>query len=467
MNNIITQKLKTLPRTPGVYLYRDSTGKVIYVGKAVNLKNRVSSYFNQQEKDLKTEELVKNIAKLDIIEVGSEFEALILESDLVKRYKPKYNIRLRDDKGYAYLKITKEDYPRLSLVRQITETGSEYIGPFIDAMAVRNILKIARKIFPYCSCGKQKDEVCLYYHLGLCPGHSEKQISREDYAKNIRGLKKLFSGKTKSLKGEFIKGMKAAVKGEDFETAAHFRDKIKYLERIEKSHFISERDLAADAALVQLQQALRLSEIPQRIECYDISNIMGTAAVGSMVVFVNGIAAPKDYRRFQIRTVKGANDFAMLSEVLRRRFSANNAKWPKPDLIILDGGKGQLSTVLKNVNIPERIKVVGLAKKREEIVTIGADSRFEIRNLKEGSEGFFLIQRIRDEAHRFAITYHRKVKSRELYETSLDVIPGVGPKTKKKLLREFGSIGKIREASMEDLTRVIGSKLASIIKERI
>ena len=538
MNNKFIQKVKALPSCPGVYLFRNKDGRVIYVGKAVNLKNRVSSYFNNQEKDPKTAELVKNIVKLDTIETGSEFEALILESDLVKRYNPKYNVRLKDDKGYVYLKITKEDYPRISVVHGVADEKAEYMGPYIDSNAVRNILKIARKIFPYCSCGKNGDDVCLYFHLNLCPGHSAKYISRADYAKNIRGIKKLFAGQTEKLKKEFQKGMKTAAKSENFEQAANFRDQLKNLERIERSHFISDRDLAADIALVQLQKSLGLDKIPARIECYDISNIMGTAAVGSMVVFKNGIASPKDYRRFQIRTVRGANDFAMLAEVIARRFRYNGSRYhPErvqrvegsserqrfnsklnnsdlnrnskleiqnyPDLVILDGGKGQLSTVIKNVQIPKSIKVVALAKKQETIysacpsevkrrgvISTGMEKsrsldvarddnsniknsdfisnfKFQISNLPSGSEAYFLVQRVRDEAHRFAITYHRKVKSREMCETSLDAIPGVGPKTKKKLLREFGSIQKIKEADEESLSKITSAKLAKIIKESL
>jgi excinuclease ABC subunit C len=500
MNKYLVQKIRMLPKGPGIYLFRDEVGKVIYVGKAVNLKNRVSSYFNKTEKDPKTTELVRHIAKLDTIGTGSEFEALILESDLVKRYKPKYNIRLRDDKGYVYLKITKENYPRISIVRQITESGAEYLGPYIDSNAVKNILKLVRKIFPYCSCNRTKDDVCLYFHLGLCPGHSPKYISKTDYAKNIRGIKKLFTGKTGTLKKEFQRGMKEAARSEKYETAASFRDKLRYLERIERSHFISERDLAADVALVQLKKELSLPKLPARIECYDISNIMGTAAVGSMAVFKDGISSPKDYRRFQIRTVKGSNDFAMLAEVLSRRFRnsklnnsglSRNSKLESrnyPDLVILDGGKGQLSTVLKNVNIPDGVTIVALAKRFEQIITVAnfkpkapnpkqiknskihnlnRNSKFEIQNLEKDSEAFFLVQRIRDEAHRFAVTYHRKVKKREMYETSLDAIPGVGPKTKKKLLREFGSIQKIKEASPEELASVVGDALAKKIREML
>jgi excinuclease ABC subunit C len=472
MNTKIEQKLKELPRVPGVYLYRNLNGKVIYVGKAVNLKNRVSSYFQNKDLDPKTTELVKHIANIEWIEVGSEFEALILEADLIKRYKPKYNIRFRDDKNYVYLKITKEDYPRITIVHQITEHNAEYLGPFTDSSAIRTILKLSRRIFPFCTCSLPADEICLYYHIGLCPGHGPKYISSKDYQKNINGLKKLFMGKVKPLRKEFTIKMKAAAVEHKYEEAAKFRDNIKYLSRIERSHIISERDLAADAGLAQVAKNLELTELPQKIECFDISNVMGTAATGSMVVFRGGIASPKDYRRFQIKTVKGANDFAMMAEVLRRRFSLGETKKKDkafsdlPDLVILDGGKGQLSTVVNNVQIPEGVKVVSLAKRFDHLFQIKKGGFNEVI-LREDSEGKYLIQRVRDEAHRFAVSYHHKIKGKALFETSLDSIPGVGPKTKKKLLREFGSMKKIKEASSKELASMVGPKVAQKIKENL
>lgn len=511
MNKIIAQKaksstksrrdfiavVKSLPKTPGIYIYRNKIGRVIYVGKAVNLKNRVSSYFQNKDlptsqelrrrSDSKTAELVKNIAKIDYLECGSEFEALVLEAEFIKRYKPKYNIDFKDDKNYAYLKITKEKYPRMTVVHQINDHNAEYLGPFIDTRAVRNILKIARRIFPYCTCGLSADEVCLYYHIGLCQGHGEKYVSEKDYKKNIKGLKKLFAGKTEELRKSFNKEMKMASQSQDFELAANLRDKLKYLGRIEKSHFISERDLSTDRALFELSKALEMKKIPQKIESFDVSNILGTAATGSMVVFRNGIASPHDYRRFQIKTIKGANDVAMMAEIVSRRFRLSEIKrkdlafFDLPDLIILDGGKGQLSAVIKKGSIPKSVKVVALAKKREEIYTIKhqipnnklqINSKLEIPNSKftrillpKDSESLFLLQRIRDEAHRFAVSYHRKVRSREVFKSSLDGIIGVGPKTRKKLLTKFGSIKRIKEATIVDLSRLIGEKLARKIKE--
>lgn len=584
-NNLkIKNCIQNLSKKPGVYIFRNNSGKVIYVGKAANLKNRVSSYFHptslnlpcrqaglRRTTDPKTYELVKNIAKIDTVETGSEFEALVLEAELIKRYKPKYNIDWKDDKNYAYIKFSGEKYPRVSVVHQITDsptssrlrgTGyAKYIGPFVDVKAMRTILKLARRVFPYCTCGLGPNEVCLYFYLGLCKGHEARDISEKEYAKNLRGLVSLFSGKTEKLRKELAREMKKASREQKFEKAAELRDKLHYLKRIEHTHLFSDRDLASDLGLSELAKYLGLSKPPQKIESFDISNILGTAATGSMVVFRNGIASPKDYRRFQIKTVKGANDVAMMAEVLARRFSKvviasearqsdnlssrperrdplsdfstsglgrNDKKGDKtftdlPDLVILDGGKGQLSAVLKKLSTFDTVstrpglelggvKIVALAKKREEIYTINKKqltidkkrsviptesassgeaeeslprrqaglserdlstrrlarddkSGFQKIILPKDCEAMFLVQRIRDEAHRFAVSYHRKLKSKEVFETSLDGIIGVGPKTKKKLIAKYGSVAKIKEVTIDDLSELIGRKLATKIKE--
>lgn len=477
MNTKVAQKLKELPKTPGVYIYRNKAAKVIYVGKAINLKNRVISYFQNKDLDAKTTELVKNIENLEWLNVESEFEALMLEAELIKRYRPKYNIDWKDDKNYAYIKFSGEKYPRVSVVHQITDHEARYIGPFIDTKAMKTILKLARKIFPYCTCNLPQDEICLYYHLGLCPGHGPKYISEADYKKNIEGLAALFSGKTKKLSEEFKRGMKKASVDQQFELAAKYRDRLHFLKRIEHTHLFTDRDISVDKGITDLTQQLQLSKLPKKIECFDISNVLGTSAVGSMVVFRSGIASPKDYRRFQIKTVKGADDFRMMAEVLGRRFSLTNIKAKDaafsdmPDLVILDGGKGQLSTVLKSVQIPEGVTVVSLAKRFEEIfraeITKKGEFVFQRTILPKDSEALFLVQRVRDEAHRFAVSYHRKVRDKAAFETSLDAVVGVGPKTKKKLLSEFGSIKRIREASVEELSKVVGEKIATKIKENL
>jgi len=470
---VVQEKLKNLPKDPGVYIYRNEKGRIIYVGKAINLKNRVSSYF-VGEHDIKTEELVRNIADLEWIIAGSEIEALILEAELIKRYSPKFNISLKDDKNYCFIKITKEDYPRISVVRQIVDSKDEYLGPFIDAGAVRNSLKYLRKIFPYCTCGLAPESVCLYYHLGLCKGHGDKYITPKDYQANIRGLVNFLDGKKELILKDLKKEMKISSKAHEYERAAEFRDRLQALERIRFEHVIEEtRELRLDKALVDLEKALELPRIPERIECYDISNIFGRAAVGSMVVFEKGIPKKNDYRRFEIKTVKRIDDYAMHQEVAKRRFSrlfvqgSKDTSFAKvPDLVIIDGGKGQLSSVLsvvKPLNLP--IKFVGLAKRYEELVTMDARGNFNTAELKPNTEAYFLVQRIRDEAHRFAVTYHRNLRLKELTSSTLDNVPGIGPKTKKKLITKFGSIDEIKKASMEELTAVAGGKIACAIKE--
>jgi excinuclease ABC subunit C len=476
MEEKLVNKIKELPKTAGVYLYRDEKNRVIYVGKAVNLKNRVSSYFQSKNHDSKTIELVKNIRNLEWIEVEGEFEALVLEAELIKRYKPKYNIIWKDDKNYSYIKFTGEEYPRVSVVRQITDHNAEYIGPFIDASALRSILKLARHLYPYCTCSLPSDSVCLYYYIGLCPGHGAEYVSRNEYAKNLRGLKALFAGKTKKLELDFKKQMSMAAKEQNFELAANFRDKLSYLKRIRTINLFTDKEPSADTGLRILGESLGMSGTPTRIECYDISNILGTAAVGSMVVFKNGVATPKEYRRFKIKTVQGANDFASMAEVLKRRFSKYQGSKDSsfsalPDLVIVDGGKGQLSSVMALDNIPKSVMVISLAKKLEEIfipikaISPGDKSDYKIINLPKDSEGMFLVQRIRDEAHRFAITYHRGLKQKELFENGLDAIPGVGPLKKKQLIKAFGSIGNIREAKLENISDIVGVSLAKRIKE--
>lgn len=472
MNTKLVQKMKGLPKTSGVYIFRDQKRKIIYVGKAAILKNRVSSYFKKRDYDSKTEELVKHIESLEWIETESEFEALILEADLIKRYKPKYNIRFRDDKNYSYLKISGDDYPKISIVHRITDHEAKYLGPFIESLALRTILKLSRHIYPYCTCGIPSEKVCLYYHLKLCLGHGEKYVSKKDYAKNISGIENLFQGNTLKIEKELASMMKLASKEQKFELAAELRDKIRYLNRIKCSHLFSDRELSGDAGLSQLAKELELSELPKKIECFDISNIMGTAATGSMAVFKNGIASPRNYRRFQIKTVRGMNDYAMLTEILKRRFSFSRIKKRDssfaelPNLVILDGGKGQLSTVLRDVEIPKQVIIVSLAKRKETIFSV-KKNQFVKHELPKESEAMYLIQRIRDEAHRFAITYHRKVKSKELFETSLDSIPGIGLKTKKILISHFGSVNKIKEVTSQELIKLVGKNIAERIKERL
>lgn len=477
-NQKVSEKLKNLPTTPGVYIYRNDKHKIIYVGKAVNLKNRVYSYFRNKDHDIKTEKLVENICDLEWITTDSEIEALILEAELIKRYKPKYNIDWKDDKNYCYIKITNEEYPRIFVIRQIVDYKAKYIGPFIDATAVRLALKTLRKVFPYCTCNLSSDKVCLYYHLKLCPGHGPKYISPVDYRKNIDGLVAYITGDKEKVKKQLQNRMKDHVKKQEYERAGEIRDRIMALGKIKFQNIFEESDeLRADKALDGLRQALGLLAVPERIECYDISNISGKMAVGSMVVFKNGIPAKDDYRRFEIKTVRGIDDFAMHREVQKRRFAALEKGKDKsfseiPDLIIIDGGKGQLSSAMEIIRpLKIQTRVVGLAKRLEEIYQVVSNKidefEFEKIILPENSEALYLIQRIRDEAHRFAITYHRNLRSKGVKYSELDKIEGIGPATKKKLISSFGSVQKIKEAELFELERVVYKNLAKKIKEEL
>lgn len=473
----LKKTIQKLPTTSGVYIYRNDKGKIIYIGKAINLRARVRSYFQDSPQEPKTQELVRNIAKIEHMKTGSEIEALILEAELIKRYKPRYNVMWKDDKNYIYIKITADDYPQVSLVRQIVDDKAKYIGPFVSAGAVRGLLRYIRRIFMFRHCENMPQKVCLQYSIGNCSGPCEKYITKAEYNKNIRQMVKLFQGKTKEIEREFKKEMKSAAKNEDFEKAALYRNRLIWLKKIKTIELgEEERDLKRDKALTGLRDALNLGVMPKRIECYDISNIFGKAAVGSMVVFVDGIPEKNHYRRFEIKTVDKISDTDMIREVLGRRFKKfGNLTKPDesfsqiPDLIIIDGGKGQYSAAEKVLNqYGLSLNLVSLAKQREEIFRRNPETgEFYKTMLDEGSESLYLVQRIRDEAHRFAITYHRSKRGKEMAVSNLDVVDGIGPKTKKILLKTFGSVENVRKASVEDLAKVVGDKLAKKIKETL
>ncbi len=598
--------LDTLPTKPGCYLMKNADGKIIYVGKAVNLKNRVRSYFHSSaQQDAKTRRLVHEIADIEWIVVGSELEALILEMNLIKRHRPKFNVRLKDDKRYPYIKVHwAEQYPKVTVTRQMQDDGSRYFGPYTSAWAVYQTLDVLRRIFPYLTCDReisgQDKRACLYYDIKLCTAPCIGAIDQAGYRQMISDLMEFLNGRTEGILARLEAGMNKAAEELRFEKAAALRDQLKALQaiierqkivfasdyldsdvlamaradgeacvqvffirggkligreyfilegtedtldaevmgefikqfytesasvprqvllpqQIEEAQIIQQwlrsrrsgdkveikvprrgqsHDLIemaaenaaetlqalraqweADAhkqeqALAELQQALELPEPPNRIECYDISNTQGTAIVGSMVVFTRGVPDKKLYRRFNIASVIGApDDFASMQEALTRRFRRWQAAQEMagqpgakpdpsfgflPDLIIVDGGKGQLSravAVLEQFNLFGKVPVVGLAKQQEEIFF---PRRSQPLRLPSHSQGFYLVQRIRDEAHRFAITAHRKRRSKQGMASILDSIPGIGPTRRKNLLKHFGSVDMIRSASFEELTSVPG-----------
>jgi excinuclease ABC subunit C len=616
-NDHIQQILDTLPEKPGCYLMKDDKGRIIYVGKAVNLKNRVRSYFHATAQgDPKTRKLVRNIRDIEWIVVGSELEALILEMNLIKRHKPRYNVRLKDDKRYPYIKVHWQDpFPKVTVTRQMKQDGSRYFGPYTSVWAVHQTLDVLRKIFPYLTCNREitgeDTRACLYYDIKLCTAPCIGAITREDYRQIIDDLCKFLEGRTGPIVTRLTEEMEKASEALRYERAAAIRDQLQAIDKvverqkvvssdqtdsdviamarsdgeacvqvffirsgklIGREYFVLEgteeeneeeilsefvkqfysqaafvpqkvllpseleeaqiinqwlnsrksgdkvdivvphqdvnRELVEMAtenavetlnalrtrweadkskqttALAELQEALNLAEPPNRIECYDISTTQGVASVGSMVVFEQGTPNKKLYRRFNIKTVLGQDDFASMEEVLTRRFrrwkiaqeeGEKVGKKPDlafsilPDLLLVDGGKGQLSRavrVLESFDLLDRVPAAGLAKQEEELFVPGVR---ESILLEDHSQGLYLVQRIRDEAHRFAITAHRKRRRKQGLTSRLDVIPGIGPARRRELLQRFGSIEGIKAAPAEKIAEIRGItlELAQSIKVQL
>ena len=648
----IQQTLDTLPLKPGVYLMKDNEGTIIYVGKAINLRNRVRSYYHSNAFDAKVMSLTAHVAKIEFIVTETELEALVLENNLIKKHRPKYNIRLKDAKTYPYIKITwQDDFPKVFMTRRMDEDGGRYFGPFTAVWAVHETLDTLRKIFPYLTCDREitgRDKrACLYYDIGLCMAPCIGAASKEEYRGMIDRLSQFLQGHSEEITQNIQTKLETAAENLEFERAAVFRDQLQAISRITehqkvvspqmvdqdviafakddgnacvqvffiragkllgREYFLLEGTDNANAddvlssfmqqfydqaayvppeillpemideakiieswlkqkgstttirvpyngnggrellnmaeenaritldtikqqwladktkhlqAVEELQQVLEMDNPPLRMECYDISNIQGTNSVGAMVVFENGAAKKSDYRKFKIKTVVGANDFASLQEMLRRRFKRyhdakkaeqgtgewsderrttgdtsgqepavsgeeaavatnpkskiknqkskiplskgiraaerkNDESWARmPDLVIIDGGKGQLSVaeeVFREMGI-EGVKLIALAKREEEIFIPGQP---ESLRLARHSQALHLLQRIRDEAHRFGITYHRSLRAKKGLHSQLDAIPGIGPRRRRALLAKFGSLDAIREASMEELLQVEG-----------
>lgn len=419
---------QSLSTKPGIYLFLNEKDRVIYVGKAKNLKKRISSYFLKYiDLGTKTSILVSQIAKIKTIIVNSEIEAFLLESRYIKKYKPKYNIKLMDDKAYPLIKITiRDSYPKILISRKANDKNSIYFGPFPNAAeALRIVLKTIRKIFPYQSVPNHAKKICLYYHLGLCPCPLvfDSLEFKKDYKKTIKHIIDFLNGDTKKIIRDLTKERIELSKNENFEKAQEIQNKIAAIKLITGPFYKSKFDYNIDPNLKEdllnnqlsslryfLSQNGIHAEKLERIECFDISNISGTNATGSMAVFINGEKDGSKYRKFKIKTLNSPNDFAMMEEVLSRRMK--HSEWPMPDLIIVDGGKGQISSALKVLNnMKLNIPVVGLAKKEEIIIT----SSFKEIILSKDSDALKFIMRIRDEAHRFAITYHRHLRSKSLF----------------------------------------------------
>lgn len=493
MTTKLQRKLAELPKEPGVYFHKNEKNQIIYVGKAANLRNRVRQYFQKSRgHDPKTEALVAEITDIDWQVVDSEIEALFLEGELIRRYMPRYNILLRDDKSLSYIRIDYDsDYPTVSTTRRPLDDGARYFGPYFSATGVRQSLKLLRRIFPYATrrIGGQK-RATLHYHLGLDPGLEEHKTSLEDYRANLRKLMAVIQGKRKSIERELERDMKRASKAKDFEEAARLRNQLLALQNLKKQVVFSDKeflDISKDHALNELVDMLSIERFPGRIEGYDISHQQGSDVVASMVVFANGASNKSEYRKFKTKTNRN-DDFFNMRETIKRRLSDRNLKaWGKPDLVLVDGGKGQLDAAIQARDEcgHQKIPFIGLAKREEQVVidnerssvTLNMSSvqqlggfvtetgSFVLINLPHSTNVVKLLQRIRDESHRFAVSYHSSLKAKRQTASLLDDIPGVGSATRKKMLREFGSMRAITQATETELTKVVGRAKAHSIKQ--
>lgn len=599
MNEQLKEKLENLPALPGIYQFFNDKGKVIYVGKAKILKNRVRSYFHKSIDSPKTEILVSKIEDLQIIVTDSEIEALVLENNLIKELKPRYNVLLKDDKSFPYIRVTNELFPQIFPTRNIVKDGSRYFGPYTDVKNMRSSLRLITKIFKIRSCKfdithesveKKKFKICLDYHIKKCEGPCEGLVTAERYNSMVNQAVKVFRGKTDELLDDLTKQMIEASGKLEFEKAAELRDRLEQLQvytskqkvvsadmedrdiisaafegrdvaatilNIRSGKLVGKRQLTLAAeenensasiysailkfyydefvevpkeiiievepedsesliewlnsksvkktqltipqrqseaksllemckqnailalkeiqlqkikkdgnvpyVLSALQRDLRLKKLPRLIECFDNSNIQGSDAVASMVVFEDGKPKKSLYRKFIIKTVEGPDDFASMREIIQRRYSrVVEENIPFPDLIMVDGGKGQLSSaveILDELGV-KNYEIIGLAKRLEEVFFPGES---EAQSIPKTSSSLKLLQHVRDEAHRFAITFHRERRSKRTLATELTEIKGIGEKVAQKLLTEIGSLDKIKTASIEDLEKVIGSAKAKLV----
>lgn len=596
-NSVIAEKLKLLPSSPGVYIMLDAEGTVIYVGKARVLKNRVRQYFQHTQKPVKVQAMVDCISDFQYVVTPTEVDALALENTYIKKYKPKYNILLKDDKTYPYIKVhTREEFPRISVTRRLKKDG-RYFGPFMGGVNCKEIVDVAAKVYHIRACGvavtAKPKKPCLNYHLGRCLAPCAHMITKEEYAKNVERVVSFLSGNYEEAERILKEKMARFAEEEQFELALDYRNKIEMLSKLKLRRITSmPKDVDADiwavasnglytavsmlvtrngimrgsrifalengagdadegflsfltqyyqsaeipheiilneelddelfrvyafrktgrsliltrpkfgvkrelldmaagnateyleksisaiqhkndmtaGACARLQKLLGLTRYPRRMECYDISNISGVDKVGSMVVFTDGEADKTQYRRFRIKTVEGANDFASLQEVLTRRLSklgtADEGKFEKPQLIVIDGGKGQLTAVkaiFDGMNV-EGIDLIALAKQEEEIYTLSGEDPIKIDRRDFALK---MLQRIRDEAHRFAITYFRSLHGKRNLASVLEEIDGIGAKKRAALMKKFGSIDAVMRADTDDLAKAegIGKELAEKIKK--
>lgn len=488
MNKLLAEKLKTLPRSAGVYFHKDKKGEIIYIGKAAVLKNRVRQYFQStRDMDVKTRALVEEIHDTDWVETDSELDALFLESEMVKRYMPRYNILLRDDKSQLFVRIDmKSEWPSVAFTRNPADDSALYFGPYYNGYAIKKALRYLRKVFPYYTKPpKEGVRPDLDAHIGLSPRPGMTSV---EYKATLRRLIRYIEGGRKAIVRELEKEMHQAAKLHDFEHAARLRNNISDLKSLQQKIMFGDKeflDISKDKALSDLVDLLGLAKTPVRIEGYDVSHMGGMNVVASMVVFRNGVSDRASYRKFKTR-IEHNNDFFNMNETLARRLSEKNlSAWGKPDLVLIDGGKGQLDAALKaRDDKGQAIPFIGLAKREEQIVIdhrrsgvelnreklteldgyVTSTEDFTLVNLPHSTHIVKLLQRIRDESHRFAVSYHSVLKRSGQTKSALEDIPTIGPATRRKLLKTFGSLRNISTATDAELVAVVGEKKAALIR---
>ena len=444
----LRDQVARLPEQPGVYLFTDARGTLLYVGKALNLRKRVGSYFRPLDaRSPRIARMMRSVATLEVRPTASEAEALLLEAELIKQRKPHYNVAFRDDKTYPMLKVTNEPFPRLVVTRRRLADGARYFGPYTDVGRMHAAVQFLRRVFPLRTCTTFPKTPCLEYHLGQCLAPCVRYISARDYQRMARDLVAFLDGERDPLLRDLARRMARASSDRRFEEAARLRDQIDALTSV----IVAKEQSRVAGPLEQLQAVLKLPRVPRRIEAFDISNLFGKWAVGSMVVFSDGRPHKAHYRRFAIETVQGIDDYRMMREILRRRYSGTLATTlPFPDLILVDGGKGQLAAACEELaGLSLTIPVMGLAKRFEQIFLPGSERPIV---LLPTSPVLHLVQHLRDEAHRVAVTYHRRKRGRAITASALDTIRGIGPQRKAALLRRFGSIEVLARASAEEIT---------------
>ncbi|MFH1093307.1 MAG: excinuclease ABC subunit UvrC [Candidatus Omnitrophota bacterium] len=448
----LSDKVKAMPDGSGVYLMLDKDGAIIYIGKAISLKKRVSSYFGSSAKGQRLKLLVSGIADIEFITTSTEAEALILEAGLIKENKPKFNIDIKDDKAYPLLRLgTDEKFARLRIVRRRKKDRAQYFGPYTSGKLLRQALNFMRRIFPLRVCNVMPKSVCLNYHLKICPGPCQGLVSKEGYEQNVNNLLLFLRGKKTDLIKKLSDEMKSASLTHNFEAALELRDKIESLSSVP----IGYKRFAVADQVEELQKVLRLKRRPVYIEGYDISNISGSEAVGSMVRFKQGRIYKKDYRRFKINSVKGIDDYAMMQEVLKRRFTGDiSVALDLPELILIDGGKGHLKCALEQLNsLKINIPIISIAKKFEHIYVQWQNKPVA---LPLNSKALRLIAAIRDEAHRFALSYHRNLRKKQMLMSELDQIPGIGKVRRQILLRALDNINSLKGINIKQLKKIKG-----------